>query len=97
MIREKNYDVFSNPHVTEKATILGELNKYVFKVHTDANKAVIKESVENIFKVKVKSVNVINTKGKVKRFKGRLGKRAATRKAIVTLEAGQNLDLSAEV
>ena len=68
-----------------------------FKVAIDSNKKQIKEAVENIFKVKVKSVNTITTKGKLKAFRGTIGRRSNFKKAIVTLQDGQSIDMSAGV
>ena len=90
----KAYQVILNPIVTEKATQLSEFNKVVFAVPTTATKIDIKYSVEKIFSVKVASVNTILLKGKTKRFKGILGRRNDTKKAIVTLEPGNTIDLS---
>ena len=87
------YDIIRTPVITEKSTMLGSENKYTFKVRVDSDKPTIKKAVEQLFNVKVVGVNVINMKGKVKRFKGKLGKRAAFKKAIVTLEEGQTIDL----
>ena len=93
----KAYQVVLNPLVTEKATQMSEFNKMVFSVPLTANKFDIKASIEKIFDVKVKSVNTILLKGKVKRFKGILGRRTSTKKAIVTLEPGNTIDLSVGV
>ena len=90
----KAYQVILNPLVTEKATQLSEFNKIVFAVPLTANKINIKSSVEKIFSVKVLTVNTILLKGKTKRFKGILGKRIDTKKAIVTLAPGNTIDLS---
>ena len=90
----KAYQVILNPLVTEKATQLSEFNKIVFAVPLTANKIDIKSSVEKIFSVKVLAVNTILLKGKTKRFKGILGKRIDTKKAIVTLAPGNTIDLS---
>ena len=90
----KAYQVVLNHLVTEKATQMSEFNKMVFAVPLSANKFDIKSSIEKIFSVKVKSVNTILLKGKVKRFKGILGRRANTKKAIITLEPGNTIDLS---
>ena len=91
------YQVVLNPLVTEKATQMSEFNKMVFSVPITASKLDIKLSIEKIFVVKVKSVNTILLKGKIKRFKGILGRRANTKKAIVTLEPGNTIDLSVGV
>ena len=93
----KSYQVILNPIVTEKATRLSEFNKVVFSVSLNTNKIEIKKAVEKIFSVKVNSVNVIKVKGKTKRFKGILGKRNNLKKAIVTLEKGNTIDLTAGV
>ena len=97
MSENKAYQVILNPLVTEKSTQLSEFNKVVFSVPVNATKLEIKTSVEKIFAVKVKSVNTILLKGKVKRFKGVLGRRSNTKKAIVTLAPGNTIDLSAGV
>jgi len=93
----KAYQVILNPLVTEKSTQQSEFNKVVFSVPVNATKLEIKTSVEKIFSVKVNAVNTILLKGKVKRFKGVLGKRSNTKKAIVTLAPGDTIDLSAGV
>lgn len=94
---KSQYDLIHKPLITEKTTILSEQNKYVFKVATCASKPLIKKAVEAIFEVKVKSVNMINQKGKVKKFKGTLGRRSDIKKAIVTLENGYNIDFTGGV
>ena len=93
----KAYQVILKPLVTEKATQLSEFNKMVFAVPVNASKLEVKLSIERIFSVKVKAVNTIVLKGKFKRFKGILGKRSDLKKAIVTLEPGNTIDLSAGV
>jgi large subunit ribosomal protein L23 len=90
----RHYDVIVSPVITEKATILSEQNKVVFKVRKDATKPQIKAAVEKLFDVKVKAVNTIVTEGKIKVFKGRLGQRSDVKKAIVTLEDGQKIDVT---
>jgi large subunit ribosomal protein L23 len=90
----RHYDVIISPVITEKATILSEQNKVVFKVRKDATKPQIKAAVEKLFDVKVKGVNTILTEGKMKVFKGRLGQRSDVKKAIVTLEDGQKIDVT---
>ena len=97
MSENKAYQVILNPLVTEKSTQQSEFNKVVFSVPVNATKLEIKASVEKLFSVKVKAVNTILLKGKVKRFKGVLGRRSNTKKAIVTLEPGDTIDLSAGV
>ena len=93
----KAYQVVLNPLVTEKATQMSEFNKLVFSVPITVNKLDIKLSIEKIFSVQVMSINTILTKGKVKRFKGVLGRRPNTKKAIVTLAPGNTIDLSVGV
>ena len=93
----KSYQIIRKPIVTEKATKLSKFNKIVFEVAYKSNKNEIKGAVEKLFSVKVKSVNVINIKGKVKRFKGVLGKRNDIKKAVITLEEGNTIDISAGV
>lgn len=88
------YDVVRKPIVTEKATLASEHNAVVFEVDIAANKPMIKEAVEALFGVKVKAVNTTITKGKAKRFRGRLGKRKDVKKAYVTLEEGNTIDVS---
>jgi len=93
----KSYKIILKPIVTEKATKLSEYNKVVFEVAYKSNKNEIKGAVEKLFSVKVKSVNIINIKGKLKRFKGVLGKRNDIKKAVITLEEGNTIDISAGV
>ena len=88
------YDVISKPVITEKATMASEANAVVFEVAIDSSKPQIKEAVEALFNVKVKSVNTTITKGKVKRFRGQLGSRKDVKKAYVTLEEGNTIDVS---
>ena len=95
--QNKAYQIILNPLVTEKSTQQSEFNKMVFSVPVDANKLEVKSSIEKLFSVKVVSVNTILLKGKVKRFKGVLGRRSNTKKAIVTLAPGNTIDLSAGV
>ncbi len=90
----RHYDVIVSPVITEKATNLSEHNKVVFRVKPDATKPQIKEAVERLFDVKVKSVNTLVTKGKVKMFRGKRGQRSDVKKAVVTLEAGQSIDVT---
>ncbi len=88
------YDVIRKPLITEKATMASEAGAVVFEVAIDANKPLIKEAVETLFGVKVKAVNTSITKGKVKRFRGQLGKRKDVKKAYVTLEEGNTIDVT---
>tara|TARA_B100000674_G_scaffold286294_1_gene236849 strand:- start:466 stop:789 length:324 start_codon:yes stop_codon:yes gene_type:complete len=93
----KSYKIIRKPIVTEKATKLSEFNKVVFEVASKSNKNEIKSAIEKLFSVKVKAVNIVNTKGKLKRFKGILGKRNDVKKAIITLVEGNTIDISAGV
>ena len=90
----RHYDVIVSPVITEKATNLSEQNKVVFKVRSNATKPQIKEAVERLFDVKVKSVNTLVTKGKVKMFRGTRGQRSDVKKAVVTLAEGQTIDIT---
>ena len=90
----RHYDVILSPVITEKATIASEQNKVVFKVAKTATKPQIKDAVEKLFDVKVTGVNTSVTKGKVKRFKGRLGQRSDVKKAVVTLAEGSRIDVT---
>ena len=93
-IDPRHYDVIVAPVVTEKATVASEHNKVVYKVTAKATKPQIKEAVEKLFDVKVKSVNTLVTKGKVKIFRGMRGQRSDVKKAVVTLEEGQTIDVT---
>lgn len=88
------YDVIRKPIITEKATMASENGAVVFEVAIDSNKPQIKEAVESLFGVKVKAVNTTITKGKTKRFRGMPGKRKDVKKAYVTLEEGNTIDIS---
>jgi large subunit ribosomal protein L23 len=88
------YDVIRKPIITEKSTMASEHGAVVFEVAIDSNKPQIKEAVETLFGVKVKAVNTTITKGKSKRFRGQLGKRKDVKKAYVTLEEGNTIDVT---
>ena len=88
------YDVIVAPVITEKSTLVSEANQVIFKVAPTATKPQIKAAVESLFKVKVKAVNTLVRKGKVKTFRGRTGKQSNVKKAIVTLEEGHTIDLA---
>ncbi|CAM1637776.1 50S ribosomal protein L23 [Bartonella sp. B10834G6] len=90
----RHYDVVVSPVITEKSTMLSENNQVVFKVTPKATKSEIKEAVEALFGVKVTAVNTTTRKGKVKRFKGVVGRQSDVKKAIVTLAEGQSIDVS---
>ena len=93
----KAYDLISAPMVTEKSTLGSEHNQVTFKVPLDATKPEIKLAVEQLFKVKVKAVNTLRQKGKVKRFRGKIGKRSDFKKAIVSLAEGESIDVTTGV
>lgn len=90
----KHYDTIVAPVITEKATMASENNQVVFKVARTATKPEIKQAIEALFDVKVKSVNTLNRKGKVKRFRGITGRQKAIKKAIVTLQEGHSIDVT---
>ena len=92
--KTEHYDVIRKPVITEKATMASENGAVVFEVANDANKPMIKEAVESLFGVKVKAVNTVVTKGKVKRFRGIMGQRKTIKKAYVTLEEGNTIDVT---
>ena len=94
MSREQYFDVIRRPVITEKSTLASEFNQVVFRVSLDADKKTIKEAVEALFDVKVKAVNTLRRKGKVKRFRGIRGKQNDVKQAIVTLEDGHSIDVT---
>ncbi len=94
MNREQMYQLILGPVITEKSTRGSEHNQVTFRVRKEATKPDIKVAVEGLFGVKVKAVNTLNRKGKVKRFKGRPGRRSDVKKAIVTLEEGHSIDVT---
>ena len=91
---ERMYEVIRRPVVTEKSTMASEHNQVAFEVALDATKPEIKLAIEGLFKVKVKAVNTLNRSGKVKRFRGRPGKRNDVKKAYITLEEGHSIDVT---
>ena len=93
-VKAEHYDIIRKPLVTEKSTMTSENGAVVFEVSIDSNKPQIKEAVEALFGVKVKAVNTSITKGKQKRFKGVLGRRKDVKKAFVTLEDGNTIDVT---
>ena len=90
----RHYDVIIAPVITEKATVASERNQVIFKVADTATKPQIKEAVEKLFDVKVKSVNTLVRKGKTKVFRGNFGSQSDTKRAIVTLEEGHRIDVT---
>jgi large subunit ribosomal protein L23 len=90
----RHYDVILSPVITEKATMASEHNKVMFKVRRDATKPQIKEAIEKLFDVKVKTINTLIRRGKVKTFKNKVGQRSDVKRAIVTLEEGHRIDVT---
>jgi large subunit ribosomal protein L23 len=93
-VNVRHYDTILAPLITEKATVLSEQNKVVFRVALESTKEEIASAVEELFKVKVTKVNTLIQKGKTKRFRGRPGRRSDMKKAIVTLQEGQSIDIT---
>ncbi len=95
MNKERIYKVILAPHVSEKTTMTAEKhNQYVFRVVPDATKLEVKKAVEELFKVNVVSVNMLNQKGKTKRTAHGFGKKASIRKAYVRLQDGQEIEFT---
>jgi large subunit ribosomal protein L23 len=90
----RHYDLILSPIITEKATNASERNQVMFRVAKHATKPQIKEAVEKLFDVKVKSVNTLVRKGKHKAFRGRFGEQSDVKNAIVTLEEGHRIDVT---
>ena len=90
----KFYDLIQKPIITEKGTLLSNNTQVIFSVSLQANKKNIKQAVESLFGVNVKKINIILSKGKTKRFKGKLGTRKDVKKAIISLEEGQKIDIT---
>ena len=94
-MKKINYiDSIRSPIITEKASVLSEQNKTVFKVHEKANKKTIKKNIEKLFKVNVVKVNIINQKTKLKMRQGQKSYKTGYKKAIITLKKGQSIDLT---
>ena len=94
MSAHSHYDVIKSPVITEKSTAASEHNKVIFNVASSATKADIKAAVEALFKVKVTAVNTLVRKGKLKRFRGILGRQGNVKRAIITLAEGQTIDVT---
>ena len=90
----RHYDIIVSPVITEKATLASERSQVIFRVAPHATKPQIKEAVEKLFDVKVKHVNTLVRKGKVRNFRGRRGVLSDVKKAIVTLEEGHRIDVT---
>ena len=93
-VKLKAYDVILSPVITEKSTLVSEANQVIFKVNRSATKPEIKSAIESLFKVKVKAVNTVVRKGKLKAFRGRPALLSDTKRAIVTLEDGHSIDVT---
>ena len=90
----RHYDVIVSPAITEKSTMASEQNQVVFNVAKKASKPEIKAAVEALFGVKVMAVNTLVRKGKIKRFRGTIGRQSDVKKAVVTLADGQSIDVA---
>ncbi len=95
--KARMYEVIRAPVVTEKSTMGSEHSQVTFEVAMDATKPEIAAAIEGLFDVKVVAVNTLRTKGKVKRFRGFVGRRSDTKKAMVTLQKGQSIDVTAGI
>lgn len=94
MAEIRHYDTIVAPVISEKSTLASEHSQVVFDVAPDATKPDIKAAVEALFNVKVKAVNTLVRKGKIKRFRGRTGRQKDVKKAIVTLQEGHAIDIT---
>ena len=94
LTRQQMYDIVRAPVITEKATNVSEHNQVIFRVPLSATKREVKAAVEGLFNVRVTAVNTIRVRGKVKRFRGRIGRRSDYKKAVVTLGEGQRIDVT---
>lgn len=92
--KERQYELLRSPVITEKATLGSEHNQVTFRVPLDATKPEIKIAVEQVFDVKVVSVNTLVQQGKKKMFRGRRGQRSDYKKAIVRLAEGHSIDVT---
>lgn len=92
--KERQYELIRYPVITEKATLGSDHNQVTFRVPLDATKPEIKAAIEQLFDVKVQTVNTLRQKGKTKTFRGRKGRRNDYKKAIVRLEEGQSIDVT---
>jgi len=92
-VHQKNYGILKDPYITEKSSMLGVYNQYVFKVVKEANKIDVKNAVENIFGVKVLNVAMLNMPGKKVRLGAHTGRRKGFKKAVVTLKQGDKIDI----
>ena len=90
-------NLIKKPVITEKSTANAQFNKYIFEVRKDANKINIKQTIEEIYKVKVQKLNSLNVKSKPKVFKGQRGTRSELKRIMVTLKEGNTIDMSGKV
>lgn len=90
-------NLIKKPVITEKSTTNGQFNKYVFEVRNDANKKTVKETIEEIYKVKIVKLNSLHVKSKPKVFKGQRGSRSELKRIIVTLKEGSTIDMGTKV
>jgi large subunit ribosomal protein L23 len=93
MNQERIFKVVLSPQISEKATVLAEAGQFVFRVAKDATKPEIKSAIEQLFEVKVKSVQTVVMKGKTKRFGRHFGRRSDWKKAYVSLQEGYDIDV----
>jgi large subunit ribosomal protein L23 len=94
LTRQQMYDIIRGPVITEKATVVSEHNQVIFRVPLTATKREVKAAVEGLFEVNVTAVNTIRVMGKLKRVRGRPGRRSDYKKAVVTLREGQRIDVT---
>jgi large subunit ribosomal protein L23 len=94
LTRQQMYDIVRGPVITEKATNVSEHNQVIFRVPLAATKREVKVAVEGLFRVNVTAVNTIRVTGKLKRVRGRPGRRSDYKKAVVTLGEGQRIDVT---
>lgn len=94
---QRSLSIIQSPIMTEKSTNLNQFNKYSFIVSRDSNSFEIRQAIEDVFKVKVKKINTLILRGKLKSFKGSIGYKKDQKKAIVTLAEGDSIDSSLEI
>ena len=94
LTRQQMFDIVRTPVITEKATNASEHSQVIFRVPLTATKRQVRAAIEGLFNVKVTAVNTVRVRGKLKRFRGRLGQRPDYKKALVTLGEGQRIDVT---
>ena len=87
------YKFLKEPHISEKATYLSDQGKYVFKIFSWANKIQVKEAITNLYGVRIKDIKIINIKPKKRTLRGSEGTKSGYKKAIVTLEKGEKIEI----